>query len=626
MDEFSSNQATDSHTLHLNSNSNQVAADDATQTQTQIRSQSAAGDGSQAEIITMDASLYKAAADGNIHALQQFPEVDLQIQSSPKENSVLHIAAQFGQLRCVKWMLEFPWCSSLLHRQNLKGDTPLHLAAREGHLLVLRALMDAAKLLPLDIESGIGAEKAMLRLTNKGGDTALHEAVRYNNSEVVKFLIMEDPEFAYSENIDGGTPLYMAAERGFGKLVEIIIDNTRTSPGYTGFTGRTVLHAAVIHNNTEMTKKILEWKPALTKEVDENGWSPLHYAARRGCNTTIIRQLLDKSDKSVPYLRIKDGNLTALHIAARHGRMKMVEILASHSPDCCEQVDDKGKNVFHFAMMKKKAYASGDLLRNRWLRVTGLINEKDGEGDTPLHLLASHQVFDPHFVWDDKVDRMAFNNQRFTAMDIYSKAKNACIYLIHQYFGEISVTHMGPKRWQEVSKGDDDSGRSQGNEGNNQDTSNLIKRKGETHLIVAALIATGFTLPGGYNQSNGMAILSKKAAFKAFVVMDTIAMVLSVSAVFYYLFMSLHVRKVFLDKHIIRGFLLTMFAMVAMVVAFMTGLYAVLPHSSWIPIFICIFCCCFFFSFCSGWRLFFQVHKVRIRFSKKSGAILRVSW
>ena len=120
MDEFSSNQATDSHTLHLGSNSNQVAADDATQTQTQIRSQSAAGDGSQAEIITMDASLYKAAADGYIHALQQFPEVDLQTQLSPKENSVLHIAAQFGQLRCVKWMLEFPWCSSLLHRQNQK--------------------------------------------------------------------------------------------------------------------------------------------------------------------------------------------------------------------------------------------------------------------------------------------------------------------------------------------------------------------------------------------------------------------------------------------------------------------------------------------------------------------------
>ena len=34
---------------------------------------------------------------------------------------------------------------------------------------------------------------------------------------------------------------------------------------------------------SEMTNKILEWKPDLTKEVDKNGWS-LHYAAERGCD------------------------------------------------------------------------------------------------------------------------------------------------------------------------------------------------------------------------------------------------------------------------------------------------------------------------------------------------------
>ena len=213
-------------------------------------------------MIAMDSRMYKAAAEGNIHVLQHYSEADLQIQLSSKENSVLHIAAQFGSLLCVEWILGFPWrCSSslllLLQRQNLKGDTPLHLAAREGHLLVVRALIEAEKLLPLPpahIESGIvinGAEKekAILRLTNKEGDTALHEAVRYNHCEVVKFLIMEDPDFGYGQNISGGTPLYMAAERGFHKLVEIIIDNTRTSPGYTGLTGRTALHAAVLHNH-----------------------------------------------------------------------------------------------------------------------------------------------------------------------------------------------------------------------------------------------------------------------------------------------------------------------------------------------------------------------------------------
>ena len=189
------------------------------------------------------------------------------------------------------------------------------------------------------------------------------------------------------------------------------------------------------------------------------------------------------------------------------------------------------------------------------------------------------------------------------------------------------MANIGPKRWQEVTKENNDSSRSQGNGGNNQDTSNSIKKEGKIHLIVAALIATvtfaaGFTLPGGYNQSNGMGILSKKAAFEAFVVMNTIAMVLSVSAVFNYLFMSMHVKKVFIDQHIIAGFLLTMFAMVAMVVAFMTGLYAVLPHSSLIPIIICIICCYFFISFHAGCWHFLREYKVRIHFNKKPGITL----
>ena len=35
--------------------------------------------------------------------------------------------------------------SSLLLRPDMKGDTPLHLAAREGHLTVVKNLIDAAK-------------------------------------------------------------------------------------------------------------------------------------------------------------------------------------------------------------------------------------------------------------------------------------------------------------------------------------------------------------------------------------------------------------------------------------------------------------------------------------------------
>ena len=140
-----------------------------------------------------------------------------------------------------------------------------------------------------------------------------------------------------------------------------------------------------------------------------------------------------------------------------------------------------------------------------------------------------------------------------------------------------------------------------------------IKRQGETHLIVAALVATvtfaaGFTLPGGYND-NGLAILTKRAAFKAFIVTDTIAVILSVSAVFVYFFMSLHKDGEFLVKHLIMGFLLTLFSMGAMVVAFMTGLYAVLPLSSGLPIVTCIICCIVLLAFYFVFRQIFKFIK-----------------
>ncbi|CBI17198.3 unnamed protein product, partial [Vitis vinifera] len=138
-----------------------------------------------------------------------------------------------------------------------------------------------------------------------------------------------------------------------------------------------------------------------------------------------------------------------------------------------------------------------------------------------------------------------------------------------------------------------------------------LQKQGETHLIVSALITTvtfaaGFTLPGGYKEDDGQAILSKKAAFEAFVVTDTIAMLSSLCAVFLHFFMTMHKRGKFLEKHLLWAFSLTMVGMGAMAIAFATGLYAVLPHSSGLSFLTCILCSCFFLSiaveYCSFWR------------------------
>ena len=174
-----------------------------------------------------------------------------------------------------------------------------------------------------------------------------------------------------------------------------------------------------------MTKMILGWKPNLTKEVDKNGWSPLHCAAEGDCDPEIVQLLLEKSEESVAYLRSKDGNKTALHIASFHHHTKIVEKILSHSPGCREQVDDKGNNVFHFAMMKMgddDSMPSDDYFDNNWLNVRGLVNEKDAQGNTPLHLLSSYQISDFVFIRGHQVDKKANNNENLTAYNIILRA------------------------------------------------------------------------------------------------------------------------------------------------------------------------------------------------------------
>ena len=188
--------------------------------------------------------MYEVAAEGMIELLKEIPESEFRVQLSPRHNTILHIASEFGQIDCVQWILMLLSCSSLLQCPNLNGDTPLHLAARERHLEVMEALVCKERELHADIETGVGADKEMLiRMTNKGKNTALHEAVRYGHYEVVMLLIKEDPDFTYGANDSGITPLYMAVEGGFTAAVKLIIEKSSTSPSYNGLMGRTALHA-----------------------------------------------------------------------------------------------------------------------------------------------------------------------------------------------------------------------------------------------------------------------------------------------------------------------------------------------------------------------------------------------
>ncbi|KAM3268584.1 hypothetical protein P3S67_031525 [Capsicum chacoense] len=58
-----------------------------------------------------------------------------------------------------------------------------------------------------------------MRMTDDGGDTAPHKAVRIGCVDTVRLLVEQDPDFEFPANNAGESPLYLAAESGLATIV-----------------------------------------------------------------------------------------------------------------------------------------------------------------------------------------------------------------------------------------------------------------------------------------------------------------------------------------------------------------------------------------------------------------------
>ncbi|KAJ4717373.1 Ankyrin repeat-containing-like protein [Melia azedarach] len=293
----------------------------------------------------------------------------------------------------------------------------------------------------------------------------------------------------------------------------------------------------------------------------------------------------------------------------------MQELIHS-CPGCWELVDSKGCNVFHFALDSKNESAVQLLLDNPSLG--NLINEKNNQGNTPLLQLATSGYHMKSFVCHPEVDKLVFDCQNRNAADII-----LCNYDISSEqlsFLRNFLSIKGKISWRHIALGDDDKrekvnvvnykNKDEKDEEKSRDEviEEYIKNSKESHLVVAALIATvtftaGITLPGGYinekgtDQGTSVLVSTGSKAFQAFVILNTIAMTFSSCAVFIHLFVSLM-------KHKNTGFVLwrlglifITYAMVAMVLAFLTGMYAVLYRARELAISVCAISGLFLFVF-----------------------------
>ncbi|KAI3851543.1 hypothetical protein MKX03_012034 [Papaver bracteatum] len=579
----------------------------------------------------MDPRLYEAITSGNIYTLERLLATRNDVNeyittqtTATRKNTVLHVAVQFKRKMFVEEFCNR--CSQpgvLIMQQNFKGDTVLHIAARLGLSDIVAVLIRH-----VDNRCSITVQE-LVRMTNNKNDTALHDAVRNHKFLVGRLLIEADPLSEYFPNDAGETPLYLAAEDGLYDFVVSILQKC-PSAAHNGPGGRKTLHVAVANGYSEITKLLLEKKPCLIHQRDENGNSALHYAAYFAKPKVAI-QLLE-ADPSIALAKDNDGR-TALHIAAssrlprniayllkvdtlgpaqhtKVGRLglqplaymkfkcentQVIEEVTKCCQECWEELDNNGQNFLHVAAENGSVRVIKYILGKSNL-VENIINDEDYQGNTPLHLVLRSKSIECLRILcrDKRLNKKAINNDNLTALDILlhdlDKADMPHRELIlagYRYLFEGGLLWYGRSQIR-IDKEDERYGAISQNK--YKMAIECAKELSESQIVVTTLIAAvtytvGLALPGGYNSggpSAGLPILSGVPAFKVFVKCNSTALLLSIIVLHVHYFNKLiphrNAKSVVLRALVTHVLMFS--ATVLMLMAFLVGNYIFFGHSA----------------------------------------------
>ena len=123
----------------------------------------------------------------------------------------------------------------------VRGETTLHLAARNGHQNIIAMLLDRGG----DIED-----------TDTQGQSALHTAAECGHHSVVQLLV-DRGATVHLPDAGGRTPLHLAASHGDMKIVECLLQHMMEKEVSDAW-GRTPLHVAIEHGHEEIVLLLLD--------------------------------------------------------------------------------------------------------------------------------------------------------------------------------------------------------------------------------------------------------------------------------------------------------------------------------------------------------------------------------
>ncbi|XP_061402780.1 uncharacterized protein LOC133338630, partial [Musca vetustissima] len=334
-------------------------------------------DSNRIELHKGKALIHILANDGNHLLLERALNackgpIDLEIEDYNGQTA-LNIAARNGHLDVVKLLLNFSQpCNDGTGRMkrvdvnhaDRDGWTPLRSASWGGHTEVVKLL--------------IAHPACKIDLADKEGRTALRAAAWSGHEDILKILIEHGAD-VNSVDRQGRTSLIAASYMGHYDIVEILLENG-ANVNHLDLDGRSALCVAALCGSSGYSKVIstLLEHGANTDQLDNDGMSPLLVSSFEG-NAEVCELLLENG--ADPDLADFMGR-TPLWAACTAGHANVVKLLLfwGCGIDC---MDSEGRTVLSIAA------AQGNIETVRQLLDRGLDEtHRDNAGWTPLHYAA----------------------------------------------------------------------------------------------------------------------------------------------------------------------------------------------------------------------------------------------
>uniref|UniRef100_A0A672R8I2 E3 ubiquitin-protein ligase MIB2 n=1 Tax=Sinocyclocheilus grahami TaxID=75366 RepID=A0A672R8I2_SINGR len=272
------------------------------------------------------------AAHGNAvkvrELVQKYPEkVDVKNQGK----TALQVAAHQGHVEVVKVLLQ---ANSSIEAKDEDGDAALHYTAFGNQAEIARLLL---------------SKGASVNLLNNSMCTALHIAVNKGFTDVVRVLTEHSADINLQDSY-GDTPLHDAIAKDFRSIIEILTVVPNIDFTQQNNRGFNLLQHTALKGNKLATEMILARARQLADVKKEDGFSALHLAALN--NHRDVAEILLKEGRCDINIR-NNRNQTPLQLAVTQGHVALVALLVTEGADVNAE-DEDGDTAMHTALSRQQ--------------------------------------------------------------------------------------------------------------------------------------------------------------------------------------------------------------------------------------------------------------------------------